>query len=575
MNSNEKPYPEGQTVYCFISSALEAPLDKLTGLGLLPVAQWTSGNRTCGFFCNFRLGRPLVLRSLNEQGDYSAEELTACIDYREFPVHNGDSLVSLAYSGSSRFGCMTDFWGIMNHFWSCDEDAFICSNDLFLVEHLKGGGGGISEESLFEYLFFLAPLEDCTWFEGIRTLLPDQKLLYDWGKHSVRLSPRRSLAEALFHDPGEVEPLHQSVSSFFTRTRTALGNRTAALALSPGSDSRTVLAGLRRFGWRIAGHTFGRPDGVETMLTRDFAEKYGVPWELTDIADVSDGWEDAFARGTAVTNGLMNPLRVHYAPLYDSIPEDRVIFEGICGSEFVKAEVCIGAMVSHHCARVIKEGVSSALVIDEAFGELDQDFRRRMKSYVVERHGRWLTNVNTEQGLRDYLEHTLGLVPSRVFAGLIPLATRNHAACYPFMSPRVLKSIFALGFGVANSVSLRRNFRGSVDSIRIEAEIVRKTDDELYRSVLDRGISFQEALELPPLLARVIMRLRVEAKTLRYRGAMWGQINNESVLEAMERFVRRNRERLPAVPGLDRFLKEASNLIMVDRIVASCDGRRS
>jgi len=564
--------------YCFVATRSEDLKNRLDLLDMHLVAKGVAGARYTYFFSNANVPDPAFTTVINDQEDYSVEETIQAVRSGRTPEHSYDSIISFGCLGERLFCCAADFWGVNSHYWAENDETFCCSNDVFLVAGLQRSS--LSRESLYEYLFFLAPMRARTWFEGVKTLRADQTLVYDLANHTLQLSEPTDLADELIYSPSGVMPLNESIDRFFQGAKASIRDRKAMLCLSAGSDSRTVLSCLRRYGLHPMTYSFGRPDMWETHDIMKVVKKYDIPWELVDLTGFENDWEVLFREASAWSNGLVNPFRVHYHAIYNRIPEETSLFEGICGSEFVKGIEAIGAMVSSHHAWTIKGNHTIGEAIDSRFGFLESDFRSFMKEYLQDEFGDELSDINTEKGLRRYQSFALEFVPSRAFAGLIQLSGRRHSVFFPFMSPGILKSVFARRCGLAGGVDLRDDFVGYVKAIQIEAEIAKYADKEIFESMLDKNISFEEATKKPALAYVVIRKARSLRKKLEYRNLFRGQVDVAQMRERVRAFVAKKgiseQIELSGSSQVDKCLKELANLAVVEDLAKySLIGNRS
>lgn len=92
----------------------------------------------------------------------------------------------------------------------------------------------------------------------------------------------------------------------------------------------------------------------------------------------------------------------------------------------------------------------------------------------------------------------------------------------------MIASVFREGYGVVYGNSLRKDFN-HLRAICSEAKIVRHMDKSLYQSMLDRGITFEEAECCSDILLKIKRRLRGKISKYVYRMHFKGQIDNENI----------------------------------------------
>jgi len=543
------------TIYSFIVTSSNKLISKIKSMSndniVFQELETFSPNRAFLFINRNQISKNGVVSMsvVNDIGDYDITHIISqLLDDHFVSIFNQDSLLSLSCVNKRYFACVTDFWGIMTHYWTISKNTFVCSNNIFLVSDIIGNE--LCNESLYEYLFFMAPRKDNTWFTNVQCLLPGQQLIYDLKYGLVKLS--KSTDFNLLFEFSE-KNISETVFNFFKEAKEKIGNtKPINIALSAGSDSRTVLACLRHFGMNPNAITFGKNDSLESHLVKELVEKLDTQWTFVDLKDFESDFENLFSTGTFISNGLLNPFRTHYCVLYNQIYDGSPLFEGILGSEFVKGEIAVDAMISKLHNDVIANGTEIEKTIEKYYSEISIDLKKAMANYIKDKYGKELFDINSAQGLNCYHQYSLEFIPSRIFGPLILLQLANGISPYhPFISPNILKSIFSSGQGIGSSVSLRNDFVGGIGSIRVEAEIVKDMDKRIFNSLLDRGISFKDALS-PLFFAKIRKKYnRLKEKTTIKRHFKPGQIDNSKIIKITEDIANKvNIETFPLFQGM-------------------------
>ena len=505
---------------------------------------------------------------MNDLGDYDPEMIVERIRSGGKVCSDYDSLVSMARATVDDFLCVTDSWGIQNHYWFMDDDVFICSNNLLLVA--RAIEADLSKTAFFEYLFFLSPLGERTWFDNIRTLRPGQSLVYDRVSRKLETGPYFDPVDELFDRDPSSRTIEEASDAFFSRAVNVLSGRRAALLLSAGSDSRTVLSALRKSGLPITAYSFGTPDLRATVEIEALVSMLGLDWDLVDISPLAGGWEERFRSSCLLTSGYLNPLRVHYDLLYERIPREHAVFEGIFGSQSIKGEFCEGSTVGRCYAEVIRRGNTVEGAVKKHCPGISPDLAGRMVEYISDTYGRDMIDTDTGAGMRNFYSLAFSMVPGRIFSGMMLLGASEHDTYYPFLSFDLLRSVYSRGLGARRSLSIRSDFPGPVAALVPESIIVRSMDREIYRSVLDRGVSFREALEYPMKLSEAIRKARNLIRKIRFRGYFAGQVDNTAIHVKMASYIRRARSVHPLIDGIadePGLSKQAANTGMILEIV--------
>ena len=515
--------------YLFVSTDKAQIADRCSCLETTVFRNRASSDEPYRFFLtNSDDEHPHFLVVINDLADHNpAQEVDHLLAGKPGPPPS-DSLCSFAHLKGARFLAKTDFWGVHHHYFYHDNHTFICSSNLFLIAGLIDAK--LSNDSLFEYLFFLAPLNEHSWFENIRLLKPDQHLLYNSDTDEFKLSPVTDINQALTGNPSP-QPIAEATSAFFKGAANGLAGRRALISLSSGTDSRTVLAGMLQNDILERVVSFGRDDLLETQAINRFADKYCFASTQYDYQQLLCNWEENYMRGMIVTQGLLNPTRVHYANYYKTL-EGVALFEGIIGSQFVKGEIAIGGTTTEFQASLLQGKADLPTVIENGFGCLPVETRSRMIEYIADVYGNLVKPVYSESGREEYARFLFNFVPSRIFSPVIQLATEEMKGYFPFLSRRLLQAVFK-HHGIVHYSTLDGRFPGTISCLKPECEMVRSSDRRVYTSLLDRMVSFREVEQLPTPLLRQIRRLRLLRNRFLYHRMRSGQVNHHQLRQPL------------------------------------------
>jgi hypothetical protein len=524
-----------ETIYCFVATRSEEMISRMEQTGSTFRKLRSKDGANTYLFTNHHekmKGEIISFSIFNDIGDYDVTAMLNTLIRGEFiEDYDGESLISMSCYGDKYFSCMSDYWGVMTHYWYDSDDTFICSNNIFFVSAVTQEK--ISRTSLYEYLFFLAPLDSATWYENIKSLLPGQQLIFNSADHNVKLSQPSDFME-LFQPVDN--DIIKAISNFMAKAKSRIASdATNYIALSSGSDSRTVLACLRYFDMNPHALSFGQHHLRETKRIEQLVNKLNIPWNLVDIDGFEKEFEQLSMKGTLISNGFLNPLRSHYIKFYESVDEGNTVFEGFFGSKFVKGEIPRTSHISKSHEMVIVAGVSVNEAIETCYPELSVEFKESMSQYLTANYGLLLKDINSDEGYRDYLPFLFKITGSKLFSGHFALMLANGIApYYPFLYRNFLRSLFSGGGGVVASIDLRRDFVGPIKCIQKEAEIVRFMDKQIYKTVLDRQFSFKDSL-LPSFFATTKRKYNVLIHKLKTsRELKTGQIDNIKIEKIVE-----------------------------------------
>jgi len=93
----------------------------------------------------------------------------------------------------------------------------------------------------------------------------------------------------------------------------------------------------------------------------------------------------------------------------------------------------------------------------------------------------------------------------------------------------ILGSLYLKGLGFVKDLNFRAAYGGGVSSLEPEALIVRETDRKNINTVIDRGVSFREALTPSPRRVKLAKKRRDIMRKLRHRNYRFGQVDNRAI----------------------------------------------
>ncbi|MFO7652770.1 MAG: hypothetical protein R6X25_03005 [Candidatus Krumholzibacteriia bacterium] len=565
-----------RSFYCYLHTTDADVARKAGTLGLheLDVDE-VPGARTM-FLSSIASAEPVYCSVINDLADWTLPSFRSPLAGRPLANADSGSLISCARVEAGSFGCCTDYWGLRTHYWHQSAGTFACSNNLFLLAHLIDAS--LDEAGVDEILFFLTTMGSRTAFAGIDRLQAGQHLRFDVGTANLELSVPGSPGRDLLETPAEQADYVTSFLDFFEQAAGVMGNRTAAVCASAGTDSNTVIACLRRAGCGIATFSFGQPHYYESRWTRAHSARLGIPFTLVPLPS-ADEWQATVRDTTFWSNGLINPYRIHYQKLYDTISEEYAVFEGTLGSQFVKGDLPIGSTISDCHAHALRNGGSPGPAIEHHLGALPREIRERIAATVARDHGACFVDISSEEGGQALRSFALTTLPQNMFAGPLLLAADGHQLYLPYLDRHFLSSLLHSGApGFARQTALQGPIELAV-KMRTQAAIVARADPWIERRVLGHGISFREARTLPTSWCRGLRWARRQyRRRWRHRDAFFSQIDNSTATAAVTAALAETPApwgRWEVENASPRLRMSAANLLLMERIRADLnDGWR-
>lgn len=555
-------------LYLFVKSKDSNIIEKGSSLIEPGIANYYDKNNGYYFYHQGNKSAPQIVITANDLGDYNCEEILTNLK-KDINFHGSyDTILSLAALVDDYFIAKTDFWGVFHHYYFYDKDTFICSNNIFAIAEIIDAQ--ISETSLYEYLFFLSPIGRNTWYENIYVLKPETALRFHLKSDSLIISNAINQYEEICKMKTDSKYDVETIfSDFFESAKISLKKGKAIISLSAGSDSRSVLAGLRSKNMLVKAVSFGSRNLYETSFINKMCHDLNIINDVYYFEDLLVNYEELFIGGMARTNGLLNPFRVHYPSFYKSVQGDAdAIFEGILGSEFVKGEIALGAMTSIYHRCVIK-GERIRDTILRSFNCIENAKKAKMITYIENKYEDCLTPISSQKGKENYMNFALEFIPSRIFSPLITLADENFKTYYPFLSKNILASVFA-NYGLPHYNTLTNDKLGSIKTLIPQSKMIKNIDKQLYSYKLDRMISLKEAEQLPVYLSKLLRKFYLMRKKIDMMKKIPGQVEIDQLISHSNSFLARHKERwennYSCIDKLEnhKMIKEACTLLFLN-----------
>lgn len=227
--------------------------------------------------------------------------------------HDGDYVI-LVYEKNS--GCVTVFndrFGRLPAYNAAGDDWFMVSRELKCLLHVKPEIT-LNRRAFMEHLMFEYTLEGRTIFDGIRRLLPGERITARTSaEHGKRLRidttaipfsfdlERSGLPRAHYLD--EITGLFLDAVAIRARRLSEAGYRMLA-DISGGFDSRAVLAGLERTGVGATYYTHRLVTGDESTIAFRLADAFGATLSAVEASHVMS--EADYRRIVYLSDGLIN-----------------------------------------------------------------------------------------------------------------------------------------------------------------------------------------------------------------------------------------------------------------------------
>lgn len=250
---------------------------------------------------------------VNDQKDYNLID----IDIKTGPNlrQQFDSILSYALIRGDSFIAGTDYLALFNHFYYHSINTFLCSNNLFIIAKIINAQ--ISEEALYEILFFRFPKKEKTFFKDVKCLENFQKLTYGI-KNGLELNKPAKYETLLLSSHTDIKGVVEGYMSGIDLD----SNADTFCSFSGGSDSMCALAMLRSKGISCKLASYPGHDDWDTARITRLSEKLRM--EMLFIDPRPDELEDLYYH--FITNGLSPSSKFWY--FYKYLPGRSNLFDG-------------------------------------------------------------------------------------------------------------------------------------------------------------------------------------------------------------------------------------------------------
>lgn len=413
---------------------------------------------------------------LNDIKDYSLED----IDENSGPdlLEEFDSLLSYAFIRDDIFIAGTDYLSLFNHFYYKVEKTFICSNNIFIIAKLTESE--LSDEAIYETLFYRYPRKDRTFFSGIKCLRNFQKLIYS---KTIGLELR---GVACYRDLilAGSRNIIKDIKSFMSSINLD-PDANNLLSFSGGSDSMCALAMLRNFGIQHMLVSFPGHDEWDT--TRIIKLSKRLKEELLFIEPKQTEYESLFY--SFLTNGF-SPSANFYS-FYKDIPSVANIFDGYNTLFGDWSDAFLFPPI-----RDLLKGVSWEELSTKYFNGLHSGFLNNMSDYIFENCQDSFIDANSDRGLEFAQNHAIEFVPSRILSGVLMCPDHFSHRNFSFqLTRKFFTFLYSNNYGVNKTYSARKDYPGPMIKNPLSI-IVRDLDNSIYKLPMDQGISFKDMYEM-------------------------------------------------------------------------------
>lgn len=447
------------------------------------------------------------------------------------------SFISKAMLNENEFLAEADFWGINTHYWYIDENIFVCSDSVNeVISYVKNIQ--LSNTDILDVLFFGFPSSGRTIFRDINRLKASETLEFNFSDSKVKIAQIISL-DQYFYKTKRKELSEDQLIKILNANFDNLNLQNPKIALSAGSDSRTILASLLHYGETPVAVTFGDERSLELKDVERLCRRFNIELEKINARMEPENYIAVLETYTKHANYLVTGQTIHIANIFDKNlgNQSAHIFLGFLGSEFIKG-VLSELIVSYPLQDLISEK-SIKQIIETRFGYLKTNVKKELEDYIVHKIiPKYFISKDKNYSLFRYCLYNL---PSTVFGGPINLGQyQGYNVFLPYLSKTILEYAFSTGYGVLHNNNLMKNM-SQRKSFLFQAQWVRLMSSRFYYSMIPQyGGSFFDICYLPKKIRSGRARLHKLIGKYIYNKPFSGQIERKYLIDCKKDYIKSN-----------------------------------
>uniref|UniRef100_A0A7C5YRF0 asparagine synthase (glutamine-hydrolyzing) n=1 Tax=candidate division CPR3 bacterium TaxID=2268181 RepID=A0A7C5YRF0_UNCC3 len=241
-------------------------------------------------------------------------------------------------------------------FYIRQNGTLFVSDDGWLLAR-KVNLSEVDEISFNEFLLSGYTIGNHTLLNNLRQIQAGQYLYYNDETQELKIDFYYKHLHGNYFDLDKeeyFEKLDSIYKNVFSRLIKSVRERTIAIPLSGGYDSRSIAAMLKKFGYEnVICFTYGRPESFEVHTSERVAKEFGYKWYFVNYAD-KDDWYKLIGDEKYLffaSNASSLPHVQEYIALYvlkskSLVPEDAVFVPGfsgdLLGGSYVPNEIITG-----------------------------------------------------------------------------------------------------------------------------------------------------------------------------------------------------------------------------------------
>jgi asparagine synthase (glutamine-hydrolysing) len=368
------------------------------------------------------------------------------------------------------------------------------SDSLFISDNISAfEGKSLNQFSKEQYLLGGFVLGCQTCFNGIMDVPNGCAVVFSNSTKKVHIVETYSVEKERMFSCGypQLKKMGgEMLERMFDRLIESIGNKPVALLLSGGYDSRLILSGLLKKGYKnITTFTYGNEKNNEHLLAKKVAEKLGVKWHYISYTESfirnHFNWQEIDSYLWYASNGNSFPSLHEYFAIKEIrtnnlVPDDTIFIpgymgDGWAGSQYVK-------VFSPYLQReqVAKTFISAKFFHHNGLNETKLQAKNYLEAYIIQNYPRntIASSIFEDLDLKERASKwTLNFAKAISFYGYeyrVPFMDKelleffSHIPSKYKIGKRLYDDILLSSYFNPMGIAFENEFQASVNQIRIQ-----------------------------------------------------------------------------------------------------------
>ncbi|WP_062053349.1 asparagine synthase-related protein [Aquimarina longa] len=374
------------------------------------------------------------------------------------------------------------------------EELFISSSIQFIKQYINSDLT-IDKKFILENLLFNYGIFNRTLYNEIHLLACHSFI--ELAHHKITVNKHYTITDLFVPSPKKGKKVVDDISNLFIATvKDYLPEQEFDIAFTSGFDGRTLVSCAINHCKRFKTFSFGRSENNDVKIPLANADELKVPYQYFDLGDenyiLSEYYKNAteYSSSGYMGNGFIYP---HFLYSTKKVAEQtNYLISGAGGSELFRALHITGAVTSQTLAKIfttqdeseLAEIIKKAkplrvLYMEEFTTELDE-----LIAEIIAYKKTLPKNLSTNQQFYIFVFEE---VFRKFFGQWITTQQQYLTVRTPFLDYNFIKTLLTTVYAGANNDFFTKNPLKRMKGQYVYADIIKKTNQKIYRQVTGKG----------------------------------------------------------------------------------------